>query len=133
MRKLLFFLSFGIFVLISKSSAQTDKQITDKKFALSFDGQIVVATNGDAVFTNFGGPGLRMKPSKSLAFAINMLPSLSFIENAPRPLVTPTLGVGFQLSYKQFILCLPLYYVAPKGSSVQNWTMAFGIGYRLSK
>lgn len=133
MKKSLLFVPFFTFALIIRLNAQTLEQPKDKKFALSFDGQIVVATNGDAVFTNFGGPGLRMKPSKSLAFAINMLPSLSFIENAPRPLVTPTLGVGFQLSYKQFILCLPLYYVAPKGSSVQNWTMAFGIGYRLSK
>lgn len=133
MKKLLLFVSFLTFAFNSQLNAQTVEQPKDKKFDLSFDGQIVVATNGDAIFTNFGGPGLRMKPGKSLAFTINMLPSLSFIESAPRPLVTPTLGVGFQVSYKQFILCLPLYYVPPKGSNVQNWTMAFGIGYRLSK
>lgn len=113
---------------------QTNLFAQDNKptFSLGFDGQIAVTTDGTFVFANMGGPGIRMK-YKSTTFSINMFPSLSFYDNPARPLVTPSLGAGIQMTYKRFVLCLPAYLVREKNQTKEKWVYTAGIGFKLSK
>jgi hypothetical protein len=105
--------------------------IAQVKSGLQLEGQIAAATNGQALFINMGGPALKFIFPK-IAFSINMVPSLKFEEDKPKPIVVPLLGVGVQFYFlkdRRFVLSLPCYYYASRNI----WTMAAGIGYVLSK
>lgn len=102
----------------------------EKKFEWSMDGQVVCATNGVGMFTNFGGPGLRFN-FKHFSVGYNMMPTLRFENQANVPLVTPILGTGPQfyfLKKKKLVLSFPAYYLA----SEHKWTYTAGIGYVLT-
>jgi hypothetical protein len=58
-----------------------------------------------------------------------MLPSLRFVEDKPRPFVTPVLGAGLMIGYKSIIAGLPFYYSA----SQLKWKIAPGIGVKIGK
>ncbi|MCS6833521.1 MAG: hypothetical protein NZ521_08085 [Flammeovirgaceae bacterium] len=95
---------------------------------VGFDGQIVLTTNGEFTFLNFGGPGVKIKKGV-WTISLNMLPSLRFHKDAKAPLVTPSLGTGVQLYYKRLILCGSTYYVANRN----YWIVTGGLGFKLSK
>ncbi len=103
---------------------------TTPKAQIGFDGQVAILTDGESVFMNFGGPGIRMK-SGSWAVSANMLPSLRFYEDPKKinTLLTPSLGAGLQLYYKRLILCGAGYYLQNRG----QWTLTGGVGFKLSK
>jgi hypothetical protein len=95
------------------------------------EGQLAVATNGKAIFVNFGGPSIKYNFSK-VAFCLGMMPSLRLEQDAPRPYVTPILGAGLNvlfLNSKRLVLSIPCYYI----SSKNEWTVAAGIGYVFTK
>ena len=96
----------------------------------SFDGQLVLTTNGQGVFTNFGGPGLKLNFEKC-AFSINMMPSLRMEKREGYPMITTALGVGPQFYFlkKRAILSFPAYY----NVTSHNWTFSAGFGYVLKK
>lgn len=83
-------------------------------------GQIALITDLDAVYLNFGGPGVRLTVG-DFSFSFNMLPSLRFSGER----VIPTLGAGTQFFYKRLIVLVPFYYIE------QKWRVAGGIGYRI--
>jgi len=102
----------------------------DKKFEWSMEGQLVCATNGVGMYTNFGGPGLRFN-FEYFSIGYNMMPSLRFENQTNTPLVTPILGTGPQLYFlkkKKLVLSFPAYYLA----SNHEWTFTAGIGYVLT-
>ena len=112
---------------------KTAPVLEDKpKPTFGFDGQIAITTNGKSFFMNMGGPGIKFT-RKPFAVSFNMFPSLMIAENAPKPLITPTLGAGFQIFYKRLILSMPLYYVVEKGNPTQQWVFSAGLGFKLSK
>ncbi len=120
-----------IFSLLLFFTCQLLTAQDQKSAELSFEGQIAATTNGKGCFINFGGPGIKLK-AKSFHFAINMLPSLRFQKEDPKPLITPILGVGPQfyfLKSKRLILSFPIYYYAPN----HKWEFSAGIGYVLTQ
>ncbi len=101
----------------------------EKKFEWSMEGQIAVTTNGKAVFTNFGGPGLRFN-FKHFSIGYNMMPSLRFEATSGHSFVAPMLGTGPQiyLLKKKLVISAPAYYSA----ITQEWTYSVGLGYVLT-
>ncbi|WP_338765262.1 hypothetical protein WAF17_01270 [Bernardetia sp. ABR2-2B] len=92
--------------------------------ATNWKGQIAITTDGEAFYTNFGGPGVRLGIRENFGVSINMFPSLKFKEEEGKSLVSPTLGAGFQLYIKRhLVISIPIYY------QVTKWKPAFGIGY----
>ncbi len=125
MKTLNFVIAFCM-VMLSTSYAQTDNQ----NYSLKIEGQIAVTTNGKAAFINMGGPGVKFVFPK-FAVSVNMLPSLKFEEEAPKPIVTPILGVGPQIYFlknKRLVLSFPCYYHISKNS----WIVSAGLGYGFS-
>jgi hypothetical protein len=118
------------FLGIMPSVAQIDSLKTQKtkpqfKAYLGLNGQINMATDGDAFYVNATAPGLRILYGK-WGLAFSTFPSLRFRANdAPRPTTTIMTGVGFQLIYGSFAIDVPFYYLSFRNS----WTTAFGIGY----
>lgn len=101
-----------------------------KTKAVAWNGQFVVATNGNSIFTNFGGPSIKAEFSKKSSISLGMLPSLriNLEEKDNNRIVSPILGIGLQFQYKKFILAMPAYYLpGPKN----YWTLAGGIGIKL--
>lgn len=101
------------------------------KISLGFEGQLSVASDGKGVFTNFGGPGLKLK-TQAFNLSFLMMPSLRFQNDDPKPFVIPVLGVGPQLQVlksKRLIFTFPAYYFVIE----KKWTFAAGLGYVLSK
>jgi hypothetical protein len=101
-----------------------------KPKAVAWSGQFVVATNGNSLFTNFGGPSIKAEFSKKSSLSLGMLPSLriNLEEKDSNKIVSPILGIGLQFQYKKFILAMPAYYLpGPKN----YWTLAGGIGIKL--
>jgi hypothetical protein len=101
-----------------------------KPKAVAWSGQFVVATNGNSLFTNFGGPSIKAEFSKKSSLSLGMLPSLriNLEEKDNNKIVSPILGIGLQFQYKKIILAMPAYYLpAPKN----YWTIAGGIGIKL--
>jgi hypothetical protein len=101
-----------------------------KPQALAWSGQFVVATNGNSIFANFGGPSIKAEFSKKSSLSLGMLPSLriNLEEKDNNRIVSPILGIGLQFQYKKIILAMPAYYLpAPKN----YWTLAGGIGIKL--
>ena len=123
----IFVLTLSALILFgSRLSAQTEKKPDFK-----IEGQIVVATNGKAGFFTLGGPSLKFSFAK-FAFGINMIPSLKFEDDKPKPMVIPILGFGPQFYFfkdKRFVLSFPCYYY----SSKNTWTISAGAGYVLTK
>ena len=70
----------------------------ESKSEFKIEGQIAATTNGNAVFTNFGGPAMKFTFSK-IAASISMIPSLKFENDTSKPLVLPTLGFGLQFYF----------------------------------
>lgn len=70
-------------------------QESKKPSSFNIEGQISFATNGKALFINFGGPSLKFHFSKTLV-SVNILPSLKLEEDKPKPLITPIIGFGPQ-------------------------------------
>ena len=102
----------------------------NKPKAVAWNGQFVVATNGNSLFTNFGGPSIKAEFSKKSSLSLGMLPSLriNLEEKDNNKIVSPILGIGLQFQYKKIILAMPAYYLpAPKN----YWTLAGGIGIKL--
>ncbi len=91
-------------------------------------GSVMVSTDGESVFYNMGGPGIKFTKDK-LSIGFNMLPSLRFFKDDPRPLVTPLLGAGLIIGYKRFIIGMPVYYLAAK----TTWIISGGVGVKLGK
>jgi len=91
-------------------------------------GSAVVSTDGKSVFFNMGGPGIRVAKKDWMA-SINLLPSLRFFEDQPRPFVTPILGTGVFIGYKRFIVAVPLYYLSARS----EWIVTAGIGVKLGR
>ena len=127
MIRLLFFvlLFFGFYApLRAQQPQQPPQQAPTVDWKMG--GQFVVSTDGESMFTNMGGPNVKIE-CKKIAFTVSMYPSLRFaFKDRPKPLVTPTLGAGAQLTIHRFILAMPCYYLANK----QRWTMTLGIGYK---
>jgi hypothetical protein len=94
----------------------------------SITGSMMISTDGKSIFYNMGGPGIKFTKDK-LTIGFNMLPSLRFFKDDPRPLVTPLLGAGLIIGYKRFIIGMPVYYLAAKTS----WIISGGIGVKLGK
>lgn len=44
--------------------------------AVAWSGQFVVATNGNSLFANFGGPSIKAEFSKKSSASLGMLPSI---------------------------------------------------------
>jgi len=103
----------------------------EKSFSFSMEGQLVATTDGKGLFVNAGGPGLKFHFSK-WAISINMMPSLRFQDDRPKPLVTPILGCGPQLYFlkeKRLVLSFPCYYY----TNSHVWTFTAGLGYVLTR
>jgi hypothetical protein len=100
----------------------------DKKIKPVLSGTAMIATDGTAAYINLGGPGLKWVHG-NWQLSINMLPSLRLIKDKPRPFATPSLGAGFLVSYKRFVVGLPVYYIASR----QEWRVAPGLGVRFGK
>ena len=118
-------LSFLLILSIHSSYAQEKKGIS-----YGFEGQLSVATDGRGVFTNFGGPGLKLK-TKNFNLLFNMMPSLRFQKDDTKPFIIPVLGVGPQLQIlksKRLIFTFPAYYFVTE----KKWTFAAGLGYVLT-
>ncbi|WP_338766340.1 hypothetical protein WAF17_03580 [Bernardetia sp. ABR2-2B] len=106
------------------AEVETLQNETPKIRVTNWKGQIAVTTDGEAFYTNFGGPGIRLGIKKSFGISINMFPSLKFKEEVGKTLISPTLGAGFQLYFKKhFVISIPIYY------QVTKWQPSFGIGY----
>jgi hypothetical protein len=107
-------------------------QQEDKTASLNIEGQIAVTTNGKAGFLNIGGPAIKFSFTK-FTFSLNMLPSLKYELNNPKPAITPILGAGPQLYLlkKRLVLSFPCYYNTIKVP--YKWTITAGIGYVLTK
>ena len=98
-----------------------------KSFELSSEGQIALVTNGRGFFVNFGGPGIKFK-MKALDVKLNMMPSLRFQKENPKPYITPLLGFGPQIYFtksKRLLLSFPIYYYP----STYKWEFTAGLGY----
>ena len=100
----------------------------DKKIQPVVSGTAMIATDGNAVYMNLGGPGLKWAQG-NWQLSINMLPSLRFVSDKPRPFATPSLGAGFLVTYKRFVVGLPIYYISAR----QEWRLAPGVGVRFGK
>ena len=121
-RILLFAFSF-LFLSVEQVSAQKKEVVS-----ASITGAAIVSTDGKSVFFNMGGPGIKVAKKDWMA-SINLLPSLRFFEDNPRPFVTPILGTGVCIGYKRFILAVPFYYLSAKA----EWIVTAGIGVKLGK
>lgn len=100
---------------------------SNDSFEMSFEGQLAVVTNGKGCFVNFGGPGIKFK-MKEVDMKLNMMPSLRFQKEGPKPFITPLLGFGPQFYFtksKRLLLSFPIYYYA----STYKWEFTGGIGY----
>jgi hypothetical protein len=100
----------------------------EKKLQPALSGTAMMATDGNAVYVNLGGPGLKWVQGH-WQLSINMLPSLRFVSDKPRPFATPSLGAGFLIAYKRFVIGVPFYYIASR----QEWRVAPGVGVRFGK
>ena len=99
-------------------------QNTPKIKVTNWKGQLAVTTDGEAFYTNFGGPGIKLGIKENFGISVNMFPSLKFKEEEGKSLISPTLGAGFQIYIKKhFVISMPIYY------QVTRWKPAFGIGY----
>ncbi len=116
--------NFIILCCILSLSATAQKA----EIKITVSGSLIAATDGKAFYTNYGGPGIKLVTGKS-AFSINMLPGLKFINDNPRPFVTPILGTGILYYYKKLIVALPLYYIAAQ----LKWKPALGFGIKIGK
>jgi hypothetical protein len=101
---------------------------TPSKIKPDISGSFIVSFAGKAVYTSFGGPGIKMTTGK-WSLGLHMMPSLRFWEDKPRPLITPVLGAGLLAGYKRLIIALPFYYVA----SEVKWKTGIGIGVKIGK
>lgn len=91
---------------------------------MNWKGQIAVTRDGEAFYSNFGGPGVRLNIKKNFGISVNMFPSLKFKEETGKTPISPTLGAGFQIYIKKhLVISMPLYY------QVTKWKPAFGVGY----
>lgn len=118
-------LLFAVFFLTnSYSLLAQNKEVV----SASITGSIMVSTDGESVYYNMGGPGIKFTKDK-FSVMVNMLPTLRFFKDEPRPFVTPLLGVGIMIGYKRFIIGMPVYYLAAKSS----WILSGGIGVKLGK
>jgi hypothetical protein len=125
-----------LFKLTKKSSSSilfsiiclTGFSQSTKTFSTSITGSAMLSTDGKSVFFNMGGPGIKLS-AKNWSTSISMIPSLRFFEDDPRPIVTPLLGVGLNVSYKRWVLGFPCYYLASKSM----WILSVGAGVRLGK
>ncbi len=93
----------------------------------SFSGQFVITTDTKSYYCNFGGPTFNIALSKQIKLSVGMFPSLRFKSEISKPIVTPTLGAGIQLTFKKIVFSLPCYYQA----SNANWYLSGGVGLKL--
>lgn len=124
------FLSLLLLVLFyNQINAQEAKSV---RIMASCFGQINVASNfKNSTFINFGGPGIKLN-AKKLNLGINMVPSLRYFYDKPRPSITPVLGTSVFAEVgkkKKIVVGCPFYYFA----SQNKWTINFSLGYVLSK
>jgi hypothetical protein len=95
-----------------------------------YDGILSLATDGQYTFFCLGGPSVGISQG-NWRIAINMYPSLRIgrPEGSPSPVITPTLGTGIYVAYKRVLLLVPLHYI----SEERKWTVAVGLGWRVTK
>jgi hypothetical protein len=101
-----------------------------KTISFGIEGQVAASTNGEGVFVNFGGPGIKLK-TRYFNISFNMMPSIRFQEDITKPLVTPILGTGPQIYFlknKRLLFTFPAYYYITS----QKWIFTAGIGYVLT-
>lgn len=118
-------LLFAFFFLMNPCSlfAQNKEVVS-----ASITGSVMVSTDGESLFYNMGGPGIKFTKDQ-FYISVNMLPTLRYFKDEPRPFVTPLLGTGLIIGYKRFIIGMPVYYLAAKAS----WIISGGIGIKLGK
>jgi hypothetical protein len=104
----------------------TISTIAQNKISSSFSGQIFASTDLKAMYLNFGGPMIKYK-AKKINIGFGMFPSLRFKNEAPKSVVTPSLGAGLQIEIKKFVIGLPAYYVTANN----NWYLSAGVGIKL--
>ena len=90
------------------------------------DGSFGASTNGRAIFLNLGGPNLSYT-RPNLRIALSFFPSMRFQKEPNRPMVSPTLGGGVQITHRRTSLLVPLYFVS------NRWTVSAGLGFKLTK
>lgn len=101
------------------------------KFTFNIEGQIALTTDGKGMYMNLGGPALKFN-FKHLTLAANLMPSLRFQNETPKPLVTPMLGFGPQVYFlknKRCVLSFPCYY----NTLNHRWKYTAGIGFVLTR
>jgi hypothetical protein len=91
-------------------------------------GSVMVSTDGTSFFYNMGGPGVKWTKDKWM-IGLNLIPSLRFFKDEPRPFVTPMLGAGVIIGYKRWMLGVPMYYLSAKA----EWIATVGVGVKLGK
>ncbi len=117
-------LSLLMFAFFHQAYSQEE---SPKSFIWS--GQFVATTNGTSIFTNFGGPSIKVDFSKKSAVSLGMLPSIriNLEEKDINRIVQPILGIGLQFQYKKMILAMPAYYLpTPKN----YWSLTGGVGIK---
>jgi hypothetical protein len=92
----------------------------------SITGSVMLTTDGSSLFYNMGGPGVKFTKNNWM-LGINMLPSLRFFKDDPRPFITPMLGAGILIGYKRLMVGVPLYYLSAKS----EWIISAGVGVKL--
>jgi hypothetical protein len=118
-------------LLLADFAQAQDKPAQPQAVNWTIGGQITLSSDfKENIFLNFAGPGVKLsdKSKKSpWAVSINMFPSLRYntAEKDGNKVVTPILGVGFQVFYKKLVVSMPCYYL-----NAQNiWVGTLGLGY----
>jgi hypothetical protein len=117
------FYTISAFGQVVKKKEEPKKNSVSAGFSLV--GQVSVATNGEAIFTNFGGPNVKFE-KKKFWICVSMFPSLRFMNDAPRATVIPTLGTGLLVGYGKLYFIAPGYY----NNVTNQWSLALGVGIR---
>ena len=82
-----------------------------------------------STFLNFGGPSIKMEYGK-FGISYGMFPSLRFYKSDNPLVVSPSLGTGFQFTYKKIALALPMYYIVSPRTKTNIWVVSVGAGYK---
>lgn len=84
-------------------------------------GSVYLATDTKAMGVSLGGPNFKFNFNENLTMGVSFFPSLRFSWDGT---VFPALGSGPFVSWKQFTIATPFYYIS------NTWLMSGAIGYR---
>jgi len=129
MKRFVFVVVFAFYTISTFGQAVVEKKEEPKKSSVSAGfslvGHVSLATNGEALFTNFAGPNIKFE-RKKFWISLCMFPSLRFMNDAPRATVIPTLGTGMLIGYGKLYVIVPGYY----NNATNQWSLAVGVGIR---